>query len=389
MAQIPTIGIVWRNDPINDECKRGNSAFWDHYTLQTLLNVPTYIIPWNKAHEECIRDTFRLYLEKHSKDIPIKEEIDERSSVDDLKDELKRHGLNVSVGHKAELWKRLMKGKAKLPHTPEVDGLRLPEFRSADEVDIIVIPDVARGEHDKYREAFEKNLLQTYAFSLKRFILLCGGVWRLEVFGVKIGPSKDHSCSKMISLNPSGEINYNVDVHYVKIQQCATAKRIWPNGLPEDFPVNSVHPESIIELGPRMESKLEVVAISTQKCKELKNRQEKVMEPIKCIEVVASKDPEDFPLVAIQWQPEAYCHDGDSVHKALLDFVVKAQAPVVPAPSCMGTEEELADLPSCKGTGEVFVDLPSCKGTGEVFVDILYKEHFEGWPFGKHPVWES
>ena len=207
-----------------------------------------------------------------------------------------------------------MKGKAKFPHTPEVDGLRLPEFRSADEVDIIVIPGVARDDIDTQREELEKKLLKTYAFTCKRFILLCGGVWRLEVFGVQIGPSKDHSYNNMISLNPSGEINDNVDVHCVKIQQCATAERIWPNGLPEDFPVNSVHPDSIIELGP-MEGKLEVVARSTQLCKELKNRKGDVMEPVECIEVVASKDPKDFPLVAIQWHPEVYCHDGDSVHK--------------------------------------------------------------------------
>ena len=150
----------------------------------------------------------------------------------------------------------------------------------------------------------------------------------------------------------------------MKIQQCATAERIWPNGLPEEFPVNSVHPDSIIKLGP-MESKLEVVARSTQECKEMKNSKGKEMEPIACIEVVASKVPEYFPLVAIQWHPEAYCHDGDSLHKALLDFVVKA-----PAPSCKGTGEVSADLPSCKGTGEVFVDLPSCKGTGEVSADL-------------------
>ena len=89
------------------------------------------------------------------------------------------------------------------------------------------------------------------------------------------------------------------------------------------------------------------------------------MEPVECIEVVASKDPNHFHLVAIQWHPEAYCHDGDSVHKALLDFVIKA-----PAPSCKGTGEVFVDLPSCKGTGEMFADLPSCKGTGEVFVHL-------------------
>ena len=85
--------------------------------------------------------------------------------------------------------------------------MRLPEFRSADEVglDIIVIPGVARDDDEPQREEFEKKLLKTYAFSRKRFILLCGGVWRLEVFGVQIWPSKDHSYSKMISLNPSGQ----------------------------------------------------------------------------------------------------------------------------------------------------------------------------------------
>ena len=114
-----------------------------------------------------------------------------------------------------------------------------------------------------------------------------------------------------------------------------------------------------------MESKLEVVAISAQKFKEIKHRKGDVMQPVECIEVVASKDPKHFRLVAIQWHPEAYCHDGDSVHKALLDFVIKA-----PAPSCKGTGEVFVDLPPCKGTGEVFVHLPSCKGTEDVFLDL-------------------
>ena len=61
-------GIVWRYDP-NKDAERGKGAFWDHYTLQTLLNVPTYIIPWTTEDEESIRVTLRSYLEKNYKDI--------------------------------------------------------------------------------------------------------------------------------------------------------------------------------------------------------------------------------------------------------------------------------------------------------------------------------
>ena len=101
MTQIPAAGIVWRYDP-NKDADRGKGAFWDRYTLQTLLNVPTYIIPWTTEDEGriiMIRVTLRSYLEKNYKDID-KEGINECSSVDDLKDVLKRHGLNVSANNK-------------------------------------------------------------------------------------------------------------------------------------------------------------------------------------------------------------------------------------------------------------------------------------------------
>ena len=62
-----------------------------------------------------------------------------------------------------------------------------------------------------------------------------------------------------------------------------------------------------------------------------KNRNGNVMKPVQCIEAVASKNPGDYRLVAIQWHPEGYCKEEDSVHKQLLNFVVNALVPE-PAP---------------------------------------------------------
>ena len=327
----PVVGIVWRNDPIREI---GKGAFWDHYTLQKIINVPTYIIPWKEEYKETIKDAFRSYLEKNTIDIPMTNGINERSKKQDLEDELKRHGLNSNASTKAEAWRRLAEGKAKLPHTPpEVNGLlRCPGFRSVDDVDIIVIPGVAQEEDVPERAEFERTLLRTYAFKKKRFIILCGGVWRLEELGVTIGKVEDHSYSQMISLNLSGKINHNVEIHYVEIINCSTSERIWPNGLPEEFAVNSVHDKAIVDLG-RMDDKLEVVARSTKVCENRLNRHSKEMIPTKCIEVVASKKESDFCLVAIQWHLEAYCHEEYSIHKQLLEFVIKAPDPVVPVPA--------------------------------------------------------
>ena len=75
-----------------------------------------------------------------------------------------------------------------------------------------------------------------------------------------------------------------------------------------------------------MKDQLEVVAKSTTACG-LQNRNGNVMKPVPCIEAVASKNPGDYRLVAIQWHPEAYCKEKDSVHKQLLNFVVNVPVP--------------------------------------------------------------
>ena len=152
-------------------------------------------------------------------------------------------------------------------------------------------------ETEADRAAFEKQLLCDYAFRGMCFILLCGGVWRLEALGddvkIQIGESKDHSYSKMISLNASGEIINCVAVHNVEILQNATTNSIWPAGIPTPFAVNSVHADAIFDLG-QMRDKLEVVAESTTAYAGLKNRNGNVMKPVRCIEAVASKNPGDY-----------------------------------------------------------------------------------------------
>lgn len=314
-----TVGIVWRNDPTDKAYERGKGAFWDHYTLQTMLKVQTYLIPWNQEEEfiQGCRDGFSTYI-KGLQNVPLPENINENSTTKELKKELKGRGMKES-GTKAELWARLKSGMARLPHTAEGN---CPAFKSPDGVDVIVIPGVSRGNDEKSRKDFEQSLLEKYAFK-KRFILLCGGTWRLEKLGAIVGPSMDHSYSRMISLNKSGNVAYNIPIHNVQIEDNITSRRIWPNGLPPAFPVNSVHCDAVQSLGD-LENKLEIVARCTSPLG-LLNTNGKIMEPVKCIEAIVSKNEDDYPLVAIQWHTEAYCYEGHTPHKKLLQFALYAR----------------------------------------------------------------
>ena len=60
-----TVGIVWRNDPIDKPDLRGKCAFGDHYTLQKMLAVETFIIPWeidNNVVQQNYENIFCYYV---------------------------------------------------------------------------------------------------------------------------------------------------------------------------------------------------------------------------------------------------------------------------------------------------------------------------------------
>lgn len=221
----------------------------------------------------------------------------------------KRHVLRVSkifnlgvTGKKNDLRERILNRR----------NITVPGIESPENVDILVIPGVARKEDTEIRKNFEERLLQKF-FRLKRIILLCGGVFRLECLGVTIGSVRNHSNSYMVSLNSSAEVIYNTQIHMALVEDNDTARTIF--GDIREFSVNSVHSEAITVLGSQLHDDVDVVVrsgdpIPLDDGQVRKNRRKSSMDSdTNVIEAIRTKCTLEYPpLLAVQWHPEAY-HD--------------------------------------------------------------------------------
>lgn len=230
--------------------------------------------------------------------------------------ELRNQGLTVS-GDKEQLWARLQAGHATLPHSPNLGGVAVAREARARDVHVIVIPGVSREGDEPARADFECRLLRTLSLEHKAFLLLCGGVWRLHgIHGVTVGASAGHSAAKMVSINPEGRVCNNTDWHDVRFADNEHSRRVWPHGMPPNCSVNSVHPEAIQDPGHMFT----VIARSVEQEVNIRGR---ITTAVECIEAVITTHAHHFPLVAVQWHPEAYFALGNSAHRQLMRYVLR------------------------------------------------------------------
>ena len=193
-------------------------------------------------------------------------------------------------------------------------------------VDVIVIPGVSRKDNNQVRMEYEKRLISKY-YKVKPLILICGAVWKLEMFGAEIRDVSSHCNARMMNIF-NAKIRYNINIHSVGVQQNQTAISIFRKKT-RSFEVNSVHWRAIESLGPTLSKECEVVLRSTDVVlkpnkQPRKQRNNEVMasqrDVIEC--VVSKQGP---PLVAVQYHPEAYCKERaeiKNIHQNLLAHAV-------------------------------------------------------------------
>lgn len=270
----PTIGIAWRDDGM------GKGAFWDHYTLQKVLGMPTAIV-------------------------------NESTVNPNVKNRTRRHLHTLATFEKTAM---VSFPVASPKHAQTLQGIVL-----------LVIPGVDRRSDSLQRQYFEERLLcREYQRGTLPIVLLCGAVYRLSALGIKIGAVSHHANNGgMVRLNTQGKVVYNTSIHSVQTGTGDRACAIWPE--PTTFPVNSVHSEAVVDLGYRR-GEFEVVARSTGVCLTdkgtvRKTRGKDVMEPQEgAIEAIVTKDTSRAPVVAVQWHPEAYLDDPK--HRALFMYAL-------------------------------------------------------------------
>lgn len=261
----PTIGITWRDDG------SGKGAFWDHYTIQKMLRLPTAIINESTVKiGPVVKDRTRRQLHTLAQ---FQKTVDASFPV-------------ASVRH----------------------------AKSLDNIVLIVIPGVDRRSDTPKRQWFEERLLcREYQRGRLPIVLLCGAMYRLSALGIKIGAVSHHANNGgMVRLNNNGKVVYNTSIHFVETGKGDRARAIW--GKEQRFPVNSVHSDSVVDLAHRR-GEFEIVARSTGACLTekgtvRKTRGKDIMEPQEgVIEAIVSKDTSRAPLVGVQWHPEAYGDD--------------------------------------------------------------------------------
>ena len=193
-------------------------------------------------------------------------------------------------------------------------------------MDVIVIPGVSRKDNNQVRMEYEKRLISKY-YKVKPLILICGAVWKLEMFGAEISDVSSHCNARMMNIF-NAKIRYNINIHSVGVQQNQTAISIFGKKT-RSFEVNSVHWRAIESLGPNLSKECDVVLRSTDVVlkpnkQPRKQRNNEVMasqrDVIEC--VVSKQGP---PLVAVQYHPEAYCKERaeiKNIHQNLLAHAV-------------------------------------------------------------------
>lgn len=269
----------------NDQGKAMHGAFYDHYTLRRITGSRTCIT----KSGECSTKTFEYFIDKQT---------------------IWALGINQQAGKRVH-----------------------PAIKADDDnsCGLLVIPGHSSSDKDEHRKQHEAALISKARNRGQPILAICAGSWRLwEGFG---GTTKDvdgHSYSNMPYIVNDGGVGNNKQIHDIKLRQAtllAGAMRVHKKDKPlTRTTVNSVHWKAVDErIVPNMLA-LSATAVAN-KALEPRNRQGE-MSPERTVEAFETKY--GAPMLGIQWHPEAYYNNKESVenaakhHLCLINYMAKA-----------------------------------------------------------------
>lgn len=193
---------------------------------------------------------------------------------------------------------------------------------------LLIIPGHASNDQDVARKEHEQLLIAQARQRGQPVLALCAGSWRLwQAFGGTTKEVSGHLYSQMPYIITNGGIGNNKQIHRIELQAGS-----WLGGamglkdLSIKPTVNSVHWQApdIASLPPLLE--VSALAVADEQLKP-RNRQGD-MNPESEIEAFATKF--GAPMLGVQWHPEAYYKNNDSInnhaelHLNLIRYMAKA-----------------------------------------------------------------
>lgn len=275
--------------PYRDDGRvRGNGAYFDHQTLQSITHAPTTVV--NLSQQET----------------HITEYMQSQTTV------ALEHGATSPV---------------EVTDMSRCEGL-------------LFLPGIPRNIKDSGSEILEERkktnatLIKDALLRGKPILSVCGGSWDLwTYFDGKLKAVRDHNCSQgMPRINALGKVNYNKQVHRIQLTEdgsiLAGAMQYHQNKNANPFPpVNSVHwlAADANTTPPFFNISALSVADTSLSCL---NRQQRMMEPEENT-VEAFESAYGAPLIGVQWHPEAYTINTPNIYfpeqqRSLLKYMVAA-----------------------------------------------------------------